>query len=218
MERARDVYRRLLRHYGPQHWWPARTEFEVIVGALLMQQTAWANVERAIAGLREAGLLDVDALAAASVPAIRRHVRVAGLYRTKPARLKAFCRHLVERCGGDLVAYFDRPTDAVRADLLAQPGVGPETADSILLYAGRHPVFVVDAYAVRIGTRVGMFTSPAYDEVQGYFEDRVPPDVGVYQEYHALLVQHAKALCRTRPNCPVCPLRSVCAFGRRQRS
>lgn len=218
MERARDVYRRLLRHYGPQHWWPARTGFEVIVGALLMQQTAWANVERAIAGLREAGLLDVHALAAASVPAIRRHVRVAGLYRTKPARLKAFCRHLVDRSGGDLESYFDRPTDAVRADLLAQPGVGPETADSILLYAGRHPVFVVDAYTVRIGTRVGLFTSTEYDGVQRYFRDRVPRDVDGYREYHALLVQHAKTLCRTRPNCTPCPLRSVCAFGRRQRS
>ncbi len=218
MQDAAEAYRRLLDHYGPQRWWPAQTDFEVIVGALLMQQTAWANVERAIAGLREAGLLDVHALAAASEAAIRRHVRVAGLYRTKPGRLKAFCRHLVDRCDGDLAAYFERPTAEVRADLMAQDGVGPETADSILLYAGRHPLFVVDAYTVRIGTRLGLFDDRGYDAVQRFFEERVPRAVVTYQEYHALLVAHAKALCRPRPKCGECPLRRGCAFARGQRS
>ncbi len=218
MDPTRVAYRRLLDHYGPQRWWPARTRFEVIVGALLMQQTAWPNVERAIANLREADLLDVHALAAASVGSIRRHVRVAGLYQAKPARLKAFCRHLLERCGGDLAVYFDRPTDAVRADLLAQEGVGPETADSILLYAGRHPVFVVDAYTVRVGTRLGLFTTHAYAAVQRHFEAHLPRDLGTYQEYHALIVTHAKTLCRARPRCAACPLRPACPFGRRQRS
>ena len=213
-----DAYRRLLAEYGPQRWWPARTPFEVIVGALLMQQTAWANVELAITNLREAELLDPHALASASPSAIRRHVRVAGLYRTKPARLKAFARHLVERCAGDLAAYFGRPTAEVRADLLAQDGVGPETADSILLYAGRHPVFVVDAYTVRIGTRLGWVATDDYAAVQRYFEGRVPRDVAAYQEYHALLVAHAKRLCRPRPRCGECPLRPRCAFGRGQRS
>lgn len=218
MDRAREVYRRLLDHHGPQHWWPAKTDFEIIVGALLMQQTTWANVERAIADLRDGGLLDVHALAAASVPAIRRHVRVAGLYRTKPARLKAFCRHLVDRADGDLKAYFDRPKEEVRRDLLAQEGIGPETADSILLYAGRHPAFVVDAYTVRIGRRVGLFASTDYDSVQAFFETHLPRDVPTYREYHALLVQHAKAFCRPRPKCGACPLKSLCAFGRGQRS
>ncbi len=218
MERAREVYRKLLGHHGPQHWWPAETDFEVLVGALLMQQTAWTNVERALANLREAGLLDVHALGDASVTTIRRHVRVAGLYRTKPARLKAFCRHLVERSGGDLAAYFGRPTEAVRADLRAQDGVGPETADSILLYAGRHPVFVVDAYTVRIGTRLGLFRTHAYGAVQRFFEDRLPKDAELYQEYHALLVVHAKTLCRPRPRCRECPLLTTCPFGRQSTS
>ena len=212
------AYRALLEHHGPQHWWPAKTDFEVIVGALLMNQTAWANVERAIANLRETSLLDPHALAAASVRTIRRQVRMAGLYRTKPGRLKAFCRHLVEGWDGDLHAYFDRPTDAVREDLLAQKGVGPETADSILLYAGRHPVFVVDAYTVRIGTRIGLLAAPDYADAQRHFETHLPRDVRLYQEFHALLVAHAKTLCRTRPKCPECPLRRRCAFGRRQRS
>lgn len=213
-----EVYRRLLEHYGRQHWWPARTEFEVVVGALLMQQTAWANVERALANLRDAGLLGPHELAAASVTEIRRRIRVAGLYRTKPARLKSFCRHLVERSDGDLRRFFRGETEAVRTDLLAQPGVGPETADSLLLYAGGHPVFVVDAYTVRIGTRIGLFRARAYDGVQRFFSEHVPPDLSVYRQYHALLVRHAKTLCRPRPMCGACPLRTICAFGRRQRS
>ncbi len=218
MDRVAETYRRLLDTYGPQHWWPAETDFEVVVGALLMPQTTWANVERAIASLREAGLLDPHRLAAAPVATIRRHVRVAGLYTVKPVRLKALCRHLVDRSDGDLRAYFDRPTEAVRADLLAQDGVGPETADSILLYAGRHPVFVVDAYTVRIATRIGLVATGEYEKVQRFFERHVPRDVARYQEYHALLVAHAKSLCRLRPRCGACPLRSRCDLGRRQRS
>ncbi|HYM39532.1 MAG TPA: hypothetical protein VEY12_05225 [Thermoplasmata archaeon] len=218
MDKAAAIFRRLLDHYGPQHWWPAESDFEVVVGALLMQQTAWGNVERAIANLEEAGIMDPHAVAAASVPRIRRAIRVAGLYRTKPGRLKAFCRHLVDCSDGDLRRFFRAPTEALRADLLAQPGVGPETADSILLYAGRHPVFVVDAYTIRIGNRVGLFETQAYEHVQRYFEDRLPREVDRFREYHALLVRHAKTFCRARPKCAPCPLRRMCATGRRQRS
>src|SRR2546427_8524730 len=157
MDRVQETFDRLLAHYGPQGWWPAETPFEAIVGALLMPQTAWRNVATAIRNLKGAGLLEVHALAAAPVAVIRRHVRIAGLHRTKPARLKAFCRHLVEESDGDLATYFNRPTELVRADLLVQDGVGPETADSILLYAGRHAVFVVDAYTIRIGGGIGVF-------------------------------------------------------------
>jgi len=218
MDRARDAYERLLRHYGPQHWWPAETAFEAIVGALLMQQTAWRNVEVAIGNLRRARILEVRALAEAPVSVIRRQVRIAGLYRTKPARLRAFCRHLLDRSGGDLTRYFARPTDAVREDLLAQAGVGPETADSILLYAGGHPVFVVDAYTERIGRRIGLFRTGEYRTIQRYFEQHVPRDLATYQEYHALLVRHAKTLCRrANPGCAECPVQSVCDFGRRRK-
>jgi endonuclease-3 related protein len=207
------LYRRLLDAYGPQHWWPAEDPFEVIVGALLMQQTAWRNVAEAIRNLKDAGLLDIQALASATVPTIRKHVRIAGLYRTKPRRLRAFCRHLLERADGDLPRYFDRPTDVVRADLLAQEGIGPETADSILLYAGGHPLFLVDAYTIRIGRRIGFFDTDDYDAVQRHFEARVPRDVEVRREYHALLVAHAKALCRPTPRCDRCPVRALCDFG-----
>jgi endonuclease-3 related protein len=214
MDRPREVYQRLLARYGNQHWWPADTPFEVIVGALLMQQTAWRNVDAAIENLKTAGLLNVHALASAPMDRVRRHVRVAGLYRTKPGRLRNFCRHLIERSGGDLAKYFDRPTAMVRADLLAQDGVGPETADSILLYAGGHPVFVIDAYTLRIGRRIGFFDSDDYDLAQGHFERHVPRDVATYREYHALLVAHAKTLCRPKPACGECPVRSLCDFGR----
>lgn len=216
MERVLAVYDSLLAHYGPQRWWPADTRFEVIVGALLMQQTAWRNVAIAIKNLEAAGLLDVHAIAAASVPTLRKHVRVAGFYRTKPQRLRSFCRHLLERSAGDLDAYFRRSTVAVRADLLAQPGVGPETADSILLYAGAHPVFVVDAYTIRIGERIGLFQTEDYAKIQRFFERRLPRDIERYREYHALLVAHAKALCRPTPRCDACPLQSNCDFGRRR--
>ncbi|TLZ72527.1 MAG: hypothetical protein E6K14_06605 [Methanobacteriota archaeon] len=217
MDPMRAVYQRLLEAYGPQAWWPAETPFEVIVGALLMQQTAWRNVEAAIRNLKAAGLFDPATIAAAHIPILRKHVRVAGLFRTKPARLKAFCRHLLERAGGDLATYFDRPVDEIRADLLAQDGVGPETADSILLYAGGHPVFVVDAYTVRIGRRIGWFHTDAYETVQRRFEAHVPRDLAVYREYHALLVVHAKTVCRPTPRCDECPVRTRCAFGRRRR-
>jgi len=218
MDRARAVYDRLLDYYGPQHWWPAETAFEAIVGALLMQQTSWRNVEVAIGNLKRARLLEVRALAETPMSVIRRHVRIAGLYRTKPARLRAFCRHLLDRSGGDLARYFARPMDEVRADLLAQEGIGPETADSILLYAGGRPVFVVDAYTERIGRRIGLFRTGEYRTIQKYFEQRVPRDLATYQEYHALLVRHAKTLCRrVKPACAECPVQSLCDFGRRRK-
>jgi len=213
LDREREVFQRLLDEYGPQHWWPADSPFEVIVGALLMPQTTWKNVAEAIRNLRSARLLDVRRLASAPIPTIRKHVRVAGLYRTKPRRLRDFCRHLLDRAAGDFRRYFDRPTEVVRADLLAQDGVGPETADSILLYAGGHPVFLVDAYTIRIGRRIGLFDTDRYDIVQRHFADRVPTDLATRQEYHALLVAHAKARCRPVPNCDGCPVRDLCDVG-----
>src|SRR3989454_12237939 len=141
-----------------------------------MQQTSWRNVEVAIRNLKRARLLEVRALAETPMSVIRRHVRIAGLYRTKPARLRAFCRHLLNRSGGDLTGYFARPMDEVRADLLAQEGVGPETADSILLYAGGRPGLVRGAYTERVGGRGGLFRAGEYRPVHTLFEQQGPPD------------------------------------------
>jgi len=211
-----EAYARLLARFGPQHWWPAETRFEVIVGALLMQQTAWRNVEVAIRNLKGAGLLSPASIAKARIPEIRKHVRVAGLYRTKPRRLKRFCARLME-FDGDLDGFFARPMDVVREDLLSQEGVGPETADSILLYASETPTFVVDAYTVRIARRLGWLDTDSYDSVKAWFEARLPRDVGMYREFHALLVRHAVRVCLPTPRCGECPLNEMCAYYRTRR-
>ncbi|OGS50084.1 MAG: hypothetical protein A3K65_05955 [Euryarchaeota archaeon RBG_16_68_12] len=216
MDDALEAYGRLLARFGPQGWWPAGTRFEVIVGALLMQQTAWRNVEAAIANLEGAGLLSPGAIARTPVSELRKHVRVAGLYRSKPRRLKRFCRRLMD-FDGDLDAFFGRDRHVVRDDLLAQEGVGPETADSILLYASEIPTFVVDAYTVRIARRLGWIDKDGYGAVQRWFQARVPRDLRVYREYHALLVAHGKAVCRPRPRCGECPLNDMCSYYRRRR-
>lgn len=216
MRDVRDVFDRLAVRYGPRHWWPAETRFEVIVGALLMQQTAWRNVEAAIGNLKRAGLLSPAAIAGAAVPEIRRHVRIAGLYRSKPRRLKRFCLRLMD-FGGDLDAFFDRPMAAVREDLLAQEGVGPETADSILLYASKTSTFLVDAYTVRIARRLGWIDTDRYGAVKAWFEGRLPRDLRLYREFHALLVRHAVTTCRPRPKCGECPVNEMCAYYRARR-
>ena len=216
MDAVLEAYERLLRRFGPQHWWPAETRFEVIVGALLMQQTAWRNVEVAIRNLRRAGLLSPEAIAGARIPELRRHVRIAGLYRSKPRRLKRFCARLME-FGGDLDAFFARPIHVVREDLLSQEGVGPETADSILLYASETPTFLVDAYTVRIARRLGWVDTDAVDSVKSWFEARLPRDLARFREYHALLVRHAVEVCRPRPRCGECPLNEMCAYYRTRR-
>ena len=208
------AYERLRARYGPQHWWPAETRFEVIVGALLMAQTAWRNVEAAIRNLKDAGILDPRRIADAPIPRLRELVAPAGLHRQKPWRLKRFCAHLVRVADGDLDRFFDRDLSQVREELLSLDGVGPETADSILLYAARFPTFVVDAYTVRIGRRFGWFRTDSYDSVKSYFESRVPKDVYTYREFHALLVALAKDVCRPQPRCAACVLHDVCPHGR----
>ena len=216
MDVALAAYEKLLRRFGPQHWWPAETRFEVIVGALLMQQTAWRNVEAAIGNLKRARLLSPAGIAHASIPVLRTQVRAAGLYRAKPRRLKRFCARLMD-FGGDLDAFFGRPPAVVREDLLAQEGVGPETADSILLYASETPTFLVDAYTVRIARRLGWTHANQYDVLKAWFESRLPRDLALLREYHALLVRHAKEICRPRPRCEVCPLKEMCAYYQTRR-
>jgi len=211
-----EAYERLLARFGPQHWWPAETRFEVIVGALLMQQTAWRNVATAIWNLKRARLLSPAAIARASIPELRRHVRIAGLYRSKPRRLKRVCARLME-FGGDLDEFLGRPMSVVRKDLLAQEGVGPETADSILLYASETPTFLVDAYTVRIARRLGWIDTDRYESVKAWFEGRLSRDLRLYREFHALLVRHAVRVCRPRPKCAECPLNEMCAYYRTRR-
>ena len=202
------MYRAMLRSLGPQGWWPGRTRFEVIVGAILTQNTAWTNVARAIANLRQARVLTVRALATLPTPRLARLIRPSGYYRTKAVRVKRFVHFLQARYRLDLSRMFaGRPSD-LRRELLVVPGIGPETADSILLYAGDVPSFVVDAYTRRILERHGLTRPEAtYDAVQALFMNNLPPDVPLYNEYHALLVAVGKNFCRPVPCCERCPLR-----------
>ena len=201
---------------GPRHWWPAKTPFEVIVGAILTQNTAWANVERAIANLRRERLLTPRALEVVSLRRLARLVRPSGYFRQKAKKLKAFVRFLRRHFGGSLVRMFRTPTAELRGRLLAVHGIGPETADSILLYAGNHPVFVVDAYTKRILLRHGLIGEKAgYEEVRHLFESSLPRDPKLFNEFHALLVNVGKNWCRTQdPKCDQCPLGRFLAVGR----
>jgi endonuclease-3 related protein len=173
-----QYYRVLYRVWGPQHWWPAETQFEVIVGAYLTQNTAWTNVELALANLRKAGVLSVEGIRKVSRPRLERLIRPSGYFRQKAARLKTFVRFLDENYGGSLDRFFSQPTEKLREELLTLNGVGPETADSILLYAGNHPVFVVDAYTRRILYRHGILPEKTnYEEIRQLFQQALTPTV-----------------------------------------
>jgi endonuclease-3 related protein len=195
-------------------WWPARTPFEVIVGAILTQNTAWQNVEKAIANLRREHLLTPRAIESVSRQRLARLVRPSGYFRQKAKKLKAFVRFLRKEYGGSLARMFKTSTLELRERLLNVHGIGRETADSILLYAGGHPIFVVDAYTHRILGRHGLTpgnlnNKPDYEAVRSLFEINLPPDARLYNEFHALLVNVGKNWCRPRePRCSACPLKS----------
>jgi endonuclease-3 related protein len=205
--RIQAIYDRLWRAYGPQHWWPARTATEVVVGAILTQNTAWANVERAIGNLRRARRLTWRALRDLPEGTLAELIRPSGTYRVKTARLKAFVEELWTHHRGSLDVLLDGDLDDARRRLLGIPGIGPETADAILLYAGRRPTFVVDAYTKRVLRRHHLTDGAAgYEAVRSLFLCALPADAQRYNEYHALLVAVGKRHCRTRAQCAGCPL------------
>jgi endonuclease-3 related protein len=208
----------LLRYYeamsgalGPMRWWPAQTPFEVIVGAILTQSTAWGNVERAIANLRAARVLTPSAMLRVGTPRLAALVRPSGYFRQKAKKLKAFVRFLQAGYAGSLRRMFQTPTLELREKLLSVHGIGPETADSILLYAGNHPVFVVDAYTHRIFGRHGITDGkPDYEKVRAFIETSIPRQPELFNEFHALIVNTGKNWCRkSAPRCEDCPLRCL---------
>jgi endonuclease-3 related protein len=202
-----DTYRRLLERYGPQHWWPAREPFEVITGAILTQSTAWTNVEKAIANLKAAGKLSPAALRKLSEAELARLIRPCGYYNVKARRLNAFSIWLGENYYDNLDRLFKSNADTLRERLLVIYGIGEETADSIMLYAGNKPVFVIDAYTRRIIDRMGLTpSSHDYASYQKLFTANLPKDVKLFNEYHAVLVRHAKEVCRKHPFCQRCCL------------
>jgi len=210
----RAVFHLLLAAYGPRSWWPAETPLEVCVGAILTQNTAWGNVEKAIANLKGAGALSAEALGEIPEARLAELIRPSGFFNVKSRRLKAFVRFLFATSDGSLDDLFRRPWRDLREELLGVAGIGPETADSILLYAGGQPTFVVDAYTRRLFGRLGICRHDTeYEELRGMFMTDLAPDVTLYNEYHALIVQHGKERCRTRPLCDGCPLLVRCRHG-----
>jgi len=204
------MYRRLNRAFGPLRWWPGDTPFEVAVGAILTQNTNWANVEKAIGRIKARGALEPFILFGLDDGDLQELIRPSGCYRVKARRLKAFLAVLCEKFGGDLDAMLAGDLFESRRRLLAISGIGEETADSILLYAGGRPVFVVDAYTRRILDRHGILRGrPAYGDVQRLFMDVLPADAGLYNQYHALIVETGKRFCRKKPYCGQCPLREM---------
>jgi endonuclease III related protein len=207
----RAYYDALFAAYGPQRWWPGRTRFEIIVGAILVQNTAWTNVEIAIGKLRRERLLTATGIEAVPAPRLARLIRSSGYFRQKTKTLKAFVRFLRKEYAGSLTKMFRAPTTVLRGQLLAVHGIGPETADAIALYAGKHPVFVVDAYTRRILERHGMArVGQSYEDIRERFERVLPPAPALYNEFHALLVHAGKNFCRARnPRCSACALYSL---------
>lgn len=205
-----DVYDRLLEAHGPQHWWPAESDFEMIVGAFLVQNTAWKNAALAIRQLREAEALSPEAIQRIETEELEGLIRSSGSFRQKAERLKGFVGHLYERHGGSLDHLLGQEAATLRAELLGLRGVGPETADSIALYAARHPMFVADAYSRRLFDRLGLLRQPTYEEVQEFVHLELPREAERYNELHALIVRHCVARCRAQPHCPGCPLYDRC--------
>jgi endonuclease-3 related protein len=206
-----EVHDLLYAALGPQQWWPGDTAFEVIVGAILTQNTAWNNVALAIGNLKREGLLHANALFHAESERVKALIRPAGYYNVKYERLRNLLEYL-DTYGFDLEDLRRLPLAQLREELLAVKGVGPETADSILLYAFHRPVFVVDTYARRLFSRLGhsWMEKATYDEVQGFFVEALPRETDLYNEFHALIVVHCKDTCKKKPRCQGCCLSSVC--------
>lgn len=203
-----QMYRRLLRAFGRQHWWPARHPFEVMVGAILTQATTWHNVERAIDNLRRAGALSAQRLAVMPRARLQSLIRPAGYFRQKATRVQGLSRWALHRFQGRPGRMFRGNLRRLREELLGLPGIGPETADAILLYAGRQPLFVIDAYTRRVFGRHFLIDGrEPYEAVQRLVMDRLPKSPTLFNEFHALLVELGKRHCHRRaPDCARCPL------------
>lgn len=210
-DRLVKVYERLYGAHGPQHWWPGDGPFEVIVGAILTQSAAWTNVEKALVNLKAAGMLSPEGLIGIEEGELASLVRPSGYFNEKARKLKTFACLLRDRFGGDLNCLLATPAEELRPLLLSCHGIGPETADSILLYAAGQPSFVIDGYTRRLFSRLGF--DPSSDTYEGWrslFMGSLPPDSTLFNEYHALIVRHGKERCRKRPLCDGCVLVEMC--------
>ncbi|UCD14243.1 MAG: endonuclease [Thermoplasmatales archaeon] len=223
------IYRFLLDYFGTQNWWPVDEEyhkknksdprFEIMMGAILTQNTAWSNVEKALVNLKKSNSLTVRKIEENDIENLKRMIQPTGFFNQKATRLKILAAHLHETYKGDLDKFFNRDLKEIRRELLSLKGIGPETADSMLLYAGNHPIFVVDAYTKRICKRLPVKIGESYDDIQQYFEEHLQQSfpekdfAPLYKELHALIVQLAKKCCKNKPECKKCPLKNHCEFN-----
>jgi len=224
------LYKKLIGELGHQNWWPmdksyhekngSDPRFEIIVGAILTQNTAWSNVEKALANLKSKNVLDIEKIVTINIKDLQNMIKPSGFFNQKADRVKNIATYLHNNYNDDLDYFFNRELKDIREELLLLNGIGPETADSILLYAGNMPIFVVDAYTKRICKRLPLNTNSSYDEIQQYFEEDLCKEyskkerIQVYNELHALIVILAKNQCKTKPECIKCPLRKYCRFGK----
>lgn len=210
-EKLASIYTQLYKHFGPQAWWPGDTPFEVMVGAVLTQNTNWTNVEKAMDNLKRAGVMSFEGLSQLPVDLLAEYIRPAGYFNIKAGRLRNLFAAIDEQYGGSLDAMLKEETVELRRVLLSVKGIGPETADSILLYAAERPVFVVDAYTYRILLRHDLIPEDFdYDDLQQLFMDNMEQNAGLFNEFHALLVCAGKDFCKkTTPRCSICPLEGV---------
>jgi len=205
--RLMEMFDRMLHYFGPQHWWPGETELEMMAGAILTQNTSWKNVEKAINNLKDKDILNIESLHEITVHLLAEELRPAGYFNIKAVRLKNLINFITENYAGDMDLLLSEKTGALREGLISIKGVGPETADSILLYAAKRPVFVIDSYTYRILNRHGIVDDQiAYYDLQALFTDNLPGDAGLFNEFHALIVRTGKDFCRGKPLCDSCPL------------
>ena len=211
-----EVYRRLYAHYGPQHWWPGESPLEMVLGAILTQGTAWTNVEKALASLKRADLLSVEALRDVAESDLAAMLRPSGYFNAKARKVKAFINHLLDSYDGSLETFLGEETEWLREELLFIYGIGEETADDILLYAAGKPSFVIDTYTRRILKRLAVEPpdGKSYQAYQRLFHGGLPRDASLYNEYHALLDRHAKETCKKAPLCGGCCLLELCPSGK----
>ena len=205
-----EIYQKMFDALGPQQWWPGETPFEIIIGAILTQNTNWSNVEKAIKNLKMAARLSPKNIHELALPELAQLIRPSGFFNVKAKRVKTFIHWLFSKHEGKLSSMFNQDFQMLRSELLAVKGIGPETADSILLYAGHLPTFVVDAYTYRIFSRHGLIPEEStYDEIKSFFEENLPKDVKLFNEYHALLVNIGKTFCKPKRLCEQCPLKDL---------
>ena len=208
-----QVYKKLFACYGPQHWWPGNSPFEIMVGAILTQNTAWLNVERAIDNLKLNACLTPQKILDTPSSKLAEWIKPSGYFNLKAQRLHNYCQWYVD--AGELAALSLCDTSNLRKQLLTVNGVGPETADDILLYAFERPVFVIDAYTRRLFSRLSLLEHDEnYERLRHFFETRLKTEVSLFNEYHALIVRHVKEVCKKIPDCHRCCLESLCPFDK----